>query len=158
MSGLYAPSSGAGSVVAAEMAVEDFGGEVLGRKIRALFGDHKHNVDVASAITNRWIDDEQVGAVVDMPNSAVALAVQKLAAARKRISVTVTGGSSDLTGKDCTNTGFHWAYDTYSNTVGIARAMVASVSIPGISSPPTMRSGGHWSKMQARQSRRQAGG
>ena len=124
MSGLYAPSSGAGSVVAAEMAAEDFGGEVLGRKIRVLFGDHKHNVDVASAITNRWFDDEQVGAVVDMPNSAVALAVQKLAAARKRISVTVTGGSSDLTGKDCTNTGFHWAYDTYSNTVGIARAMV----------------------------------
>ena len=124
MSGLYAPSSGAGSVVAAEMAVEDFGGEVLGRKIRVLFGDHKHNVDVASAITNRWFDDEQVGAVVDMPNSALALAIQKLAAARKRISVTVTGGSSDLTGKDCTNTGFHWAYDTYSNTVGIARAMV----------------------------------
>src|SRR5262249_20726188 len=109
MSGLYAPSSGAGSVVSAEMAGEDFGAEGLGRKIRVVFCDHKHNVDVASAITNRWFDDEQVGAVVDMPNSAVALAVQKLAAARKRISVTVTGGSSDLTGKDCTNTGFHWA-------------------------------------------------
>jgi branched-chain amino acid transport system substrate-binding protein len=122
--GLYAPSAGAGSVVAAEMAVEDFGGEVLGRKIRVLFGDHKHNVDVASAMANHWFDDEQVGAVVDMPNSAVALAIQKLAATRKRISVTVAGGSSDLTGKDCTDTGFHWAYDTYSNTAGIARAMV----------------------------------
>jgi branched-chain amino acid transport system substrate-binding protein len=81
MSGLFATLAGAGSVVAAEMAVEDFGGEVLGGKIRVLFGDHKHKLDVASAIANRWFDDEQVGAVVDMPNSAVALAIQKLAAA-----------------------------------------------------------------------------
>lgn len=61
---------------------------------------------------------------MDMPNSTVALAVQKLAATHNRISITVSGGSSDLTGKDCAITGFHWAYDTYSNTVGIARAMV----------------------------------
>src|SRR5690242_19540159 len=59
-----------------------------------------------------------------MPNSTVALAVQKLAGTHNKISITVSGGSSDLTGKDCTKTGFHWSYDTYSNTVGIARAMV----------------------------------
>jgi branched-chain amino acid transport system substrate-binding protein len=124
MTGLFSTLAGEGSVVAAQMAVEDFGGDVLGKKIRVLFGDHKHKVDVASGIATHWFDEEHVGAVVDMPNSAVALAMQKLAGARGRISITVSGGSSDLTGKDCTSTGFHWAYDTYSNTVGMAPAMV----------------------------------
>ena len=124
MSGLFATLAGAASVVAAEMAVQDFGGEVLGKKIRVLFGDHKHKVDVASALATQWFDDEYVGAIFDMPNSSVALAGQKLAAQHGRIAVTVSGGSSDLTGKDCTSTGFHWAYDTYSNTAGIASALV----------------------------------
>ena len=106
------------------MAVEDFGGEVLGKKIQVFFGDHKHKVDVAADLAERWFTEDHVGAIVDMPNSTVALAIQKLAAERDRISVTVSGGSSDLTGKDCTQTGFHWAYDTYSNTVGMARALV----------------------------------
>ena len=124
MTGLYATLAGEGSVVAAQMAVEDFGGEVLGKRIRVLFDDHKHKVDVARGIVTHWFDEGQVGAVVDMPNSAVALAMQKLAGTRGRISITVSGGSSDLTGKDCTHTGFHWAYDTYSNSVGMAPAMV----------------------------------
>ena len=72
MSGLFATLAGAGSVVAAEMAVQDFGGEVLGKKIRVLFGDHKHKVDVASALATQWFDDEYVGAIFDMPNSSVA--------------------------------------------------------------------------------------
>jgi len=124
LSGLFATLAGAGSVAAAEMAVQDFGGEVLGRKVRVLFGDHKQKVDVAGALATQWFNDEYVGAIVDMPNSTVALAIQKLAHDREKISITVSAGSSDLTGKDCTNTGFHWAYDTYSNTVGLARAMV----------------------------------
>jgi branched-chain amino acid transport system substrate-binding protein len=124
MTGIFATLAGEGSVVAAHMAVEDFGDEVLGKKIRVLFADHKHKVDVASGIATQWFNEEHVGAVVDMPNSAVALAIQKLAGARDRISITVSGGSSDLTGKNCTHTGFHWAYDTYSNTAGMAPAMV----------------------------------
>lgn len=124
MTGLFATLAGEGSVVAAQMAAEDFGGEVLGRKIRVLAGDHKHNVAVASAIAAHWFNDEHVGVVVDMPNSVVALAMQKLAATRDKLSITVSGGSSDLTGKDCTHTGFHWAYDTFSNTAGMAPAMV----------------------------------
>jgi branched-chain amino acid transport system substrate-binding protein len=124
ITGLFSTLAGEGSVVAARMAVEDFGGEVLGKKIRVIFGDHKHKVDVASELAIRWFSEDDVGAIVDMPNSTVALAVQKLAANHNRISITVSGGSSDLTGKDCAITGFHWAYDTYSNTVGIARAMV----------------------------------
>jgi branched-chain amino acid transport system substrate-binding protein len=124
MTGLFSTLAGEGSVVAARMAVEDFGGKVLGKEIRVLFGDHKHKVEVASELATRWFSEDNVGAVVDMPNSTVALAIQKLAADHDRISITVSGGSSDLTGKDCTNTGFHWAYDNYSNTVGLARAMV----------------------------------
>jgi len=124
MTGLFATLAGEGSVVAAYMAVEDFGGEVLGKKIQVFFGDHKHKVDVASHLANRWFNEDHVGAVVDMPNSTVALAIQKLAAVRNRISITVSAGSTDLTGKDCAITGFHWAYDTYSNTVGMARALV----------------------------------
>jgi branched-chain amino acid transport system substrate-binding protein len=123
ITGVFAKLGGEGSVVAAHMAVEDFGGEALGRKVRVLFGDHKHSVDVASEFANRWFTEENVGAVVDMPNSTIALAIQKLASDRDRISITVSGGSSDLTGKDCTSTGFHWAYDTYSHTVGMARAL-----------------------------------
>src|SRR6476660_10480392 len=124
MTGIFATLAGEGSVVAAHMAVEDSGGEVLGRKIRVLAGDHKHKAEVASAITTHWFNDDHVGMAVDMPNSVVALATQKFAATRDRISITVSGGSSDLTGKDCTHTGFHWAYDTYSNTAGMAPAMV----------------------------------
>jgi len=124
MTGLYSAIAGEGSDVAAHLAVEDFGGKVLGQEIRILVGDHKHKVDVASELATHWFNEQKVGVVVDMPNSAVALAVQKLAGGRDRISITVTGGSTDLTGKNCAITGFHWAYDTYSNTVGIARAMV----------------------------------
>jgi branched-chain amino acid transport system substrate-binding protein len=124
MSGLFATLAGAGSVASAEMAVQDFGGEVLGKKIRVLYGDHKHSVDVASALLTQWFSEDRVGAIFDMPNSSVALASHKLAAEHNRVAVTVSGGSSDLTGKDCTSTGFHWAYDTYSNSAGIASAMV----------------------------------
>ena len=124
MSGLFGTLAGDGSVVAAYMAVEDFGGEVLGKKIQVFFGDHRHKVEVAADLAERWLTEERVGVIVDMPNSTIALAIQKLAAERAKISITVSGGSSDLTGKDCTQTGFHWAYDTYSNTVGMARALV----------------------------------
>ena len=124
MTGLYATLAGEGSVVAAHMAVEDFAGEVLGKQIQVFFGDHKNKVDIASELAIRWFTEDHVGAVVDVPNSTVALAIQKLAADRDRISITVSAGSSDLTGKNCALTGFHWAYDTYSNSVGIARAMV----------------------------------
>jgi branched-chain amino acid transport system substrate-binding protein len=124
MSGLFASLAGAGSVASAEMALDDLGGEVLGKKVRLLFGDHKHKLEVASRLATQWFDHENVGAVFDIPNSSIALAIQKLSAEQDRIAVTVSGGSSDLTGKDCVSTGFHWAYDTYSNSAGIASAMV----------------------------------
>src|SRR6478752_2050746 len=75
MTGIFATLAGEGSVVAAHMAVEDFGGEVLGRKIRVLAGDHKHKAEVASAITTHWFNDDHVGMAVDMPNSVMAPAM-----------------------------------------------------------------------------------
>jgi branched-chain amino acid transport system substrate-binding protein len=124
MTGIYSAIGGEGSSVAAHLAVEDFGGKVLGQEIRILVGDHRQSVDIASELATHWFNEQKVGLLVDMPNSAVALAAQKLAASRDRIAITVSGGSTDLTGKDCASTGFHWAYDTYSNAAGVARAMV----------------------------------
>jgi branched-chain amino acid transport system substrate-binding protein len=125
LTGVYKDLAGPGSLAAAQMAVRDFGGKVLGRDVKVFVGDHKHDVQNAIKISEGWIGDDKVGMIVDLPNSAVALAIQKLSADRDRISITVSGGSTDLTGKACVATGFHWAYDTYSNTVAVARAMVA---------------------------------
>jgi branched-chain amino acid transport system substrate-binding protein len=124
MKGPYADLSGEGSVVAAEMAVADFGGRVLGRDIRIVTADHENKPAIAVSIAEEWFDHEHVGMITDLTNSGVALAVQKVAAGRNRISITVGAGSTDLTGKSCSPTGFHWAYDTYSNSAPLGRAMV----------------------------------
>jgi len=124
ITGIYSALSGEGSVEAARMAVEDFGGRVLGKEIRVLAGDHLHNVETATKIATSWFDNDKVGVVIDMPNSTVALAGQKLAAERGKISITVSGGTTELTGKQCRDTGFHWAYDTYSNSINLAPTMV----------------------------------
>jgi branched-chain amino acid transport system substrate-binding protein len=124
MVGLYKDLGGEGSVVAARMAIEDFGGQALGTVVQVYVGDHKHDVATALAIADNWFKHDDVGLVVDLPNSAVALAAQKLAYAKNRVTITVSGGSTDLTGSACTPTGFHWAYDTYANTVPLARGLV----------------------------------
>jgi len=76
MPSLYADNGGQGSVVAAQMAVDDFNGKVLGRSVQIVAGDHQNKADVGSAITRRWLENEGVEAILDAPNSAVALAVQ----------------------------------------------------------------------------------
>ena len=124
MSGLYKDLSGEGSVEAARMAVEDFGGQVLDTTIQVYAGDHRDDVPTATAIATEWFEKKRVGVVVDMPHSPAAIAVHKLAFERKRIDIAVSSGSTDLTGSACTETGFHWAYDTYSNSVPLVRAMV----------------------------------
>src|SRR4051812_12583718 len=84
MNSLFADNSGNGSIVAAQMAVADFGGTVLGRKVEVVFADNQNKPDVGAAITKRWLDNEGVEAIVDVPNSAVALAVQGIARDRKK--------------------------------------------------------------------------
>jgi branched-chain amino acid transport system substrate-binding protein len=124
MSGLYKDFSGQGSVEAARMAVEDFGGQVLNATIQVYAGDHKNDVPTATAIATEWFDNKRVGMIVDIPHSPAAIAMRKLASERKRIDIAVSGASTALTGSACTETGFHWAYDTYSNSIPLVRAMV----------------------------------
>jgi branched-chain amino acid transport system substrate-binding protein len=84
MSSLYADNAGQGSVVAAQMAVDDFGGKVLGRKIQIVAADHQNKADIGATIAKRWIDSENVELVLDVPNSAVALAVQGITREKKK--------------------------------------------------------------------------
>jgi branched-chain amino acid transport system substrate-binding protein len=123
-SGLYADFGGAGSVLAAKMAVEDFGGSVLGKPIEVLSADHQNKVDVAANIARQWIDLEGVGAFADLTNSAVALAVQNITKERGKIALFSGPATTRLTNEDCSPTGFHWAFDTYSQAIGSARAVL----------------------------------
>jgi branched-chain amino acid transport system substrate-binding protein len=125
MTGIYSTLSGEGSAEAARMAVEDFGGKVLGKELRVFAGDHRHDLKTATGIAADWFDHGEAGVILDMPNSTVALAVQKLAADHGKISITVGAGSTELTGKQCRDTGFHWAWDTYSNSMNLAPTMVS---------------------------------
>jgi len=122
-SGLYADIAGQGSVLAARMAIEDFGGTVLGKKIELVTADHQNKADIGSSIANRWIDTEGVDAIMDVPNSGVALAVQEIARTKKRVFVAVGPATSDLTGKACSGTGFAWMYDTFMLANGTGAAL-----------------------------------
>jgi branched-chain amino acid transport system substrate-binding protein len=122
-SGLYADIAGQGSVVAAQMAVEDLGGSVLGKKIEIVSADHQNKADIGSSIANRWIDREGVDAIVDVPSSGVALAIQEITRNKKRIFLAVGPATSDLTGKACSPTGFAWMYDTYMLANGTGAAL-----------------------------------
>jgi branched-chain amino acid transport system substrate-binding protein len=124
LSGVYADLGGQGSVVAAQIAAEEFGPKVLGKPIKILSGDHQNKPDIGSQLARRWFDVDNVDMVIDFPNSGVALAVQEVAREKKKIAIFSTAGSTDLTGKACSPTGFQWTYDNYSNTAGLAQAMV----------------------------------
>lgn len=123
-SGVYADFGGPGSVEAARMAAEDFGGHVLGRKIEILAADHQNKADVGAATVRKWFDEQGVLAIADMSNSAVALATQALAKERGRISLASGPATTRLINEDCSPTGFMWSFDTYSQAVGTARALV----------------------------------
>ncbi len=122
-SGLYADLGGAGSVVAARMAVEDAGGSVLGKPVEIVVADHQNKADVAAAIARQWFDVDKVDMVIDFDNSSVALAVEQLAKERDRIAIATAVGSTDFTGKACSPTAISWTYDSYALTTSLARAM-----------------------------------
>ncbi|QIO34028.1 ABC transporter substrate-binding protein [Bradyrhizobium sp. 1(2017)] len=123
MSSLYADNGGQGSVVAAQMAVDDFGGQVLGRSIQIVAGDHQNKADVGGTIARRWIENENVEVILDVPNSAVALAVQGITRDKKKLFLATGAATSRLTGDECSPTGIHWTYDTYALSQGTTRAM-----------------------------------
>jgi branched-chain amino acid transport system substrate-binding protein len=125
MSGLYSDLAGQGSVIAAQMAVKDFGGTVAGKSIQVVSADHLNKADVGSAIARQWIDQDKVDAIVDVPTSSVALAVQDITKERGKVFLISGAGSSDLTNKACSPTGVHWTYDTYALAQGTGGALVA---------------------------------
>jgi branched-chain amino acid transport system substrate-binding protein len=122
MTGPSADSSGPGAVVAVRMAVEDFGGKVLGKPIEVVSADHLNKADVGANIARGWYD-QGVDVIVDLTNSAVSLAVQDLARQKGRLALHVSPASSDLTGKACSPFGLHWTYDTYALASGTAAAV-----------------------------------
>jgi len=124
MSGLYADISGQGSAEAARMAIADFGGTVNGKKIELITADHQNKPDVGGAIARQWYDNDKVDAIVDVPTSSVALAVQDVARERKKVFLISGAAASDLTGKACSPTGIHWTYDTVSLANGTGSAVV----------------------------------
>ncbi|WP_374250679.1 ABC transporter substrate-binding protein [Xanthobacter sp.] len=113
LSGPYADLQGPGDVVAARMAVEDFGGKVLGKPVEVVAGDLQHKVDVGSTIARRWYDQEKVDAIFGLGDSAVALAVQDITREKDRINIVIAAGTPALTGKNCSPNGIHWTYDNY---------------------------------------------
>ncbi len=125
MSGQYSDGNGSGSVIAAQMAAEEIGGSVAGRKIEIISGDHQNKADIASAIVREWIDTKHVDVVAEGVNSAVALAVMNVTRERNKPFLISGAGSSDITGKYCTPTSIQWTYDTYASSNATAKAVVA---------------------------------
>ena len=123
-SGVYADYGGKWSVEAAKMAIEDFGGNVLGQKIELVDADHQNKPDLAGNIARRWYDVEGVDMITDLTSSAVALAVQQIAGEKKKIDIVVASATSKLTGSACTPYGFHWAFDTHALAVSTGGALV----------------------------------
>jgi branched-chain amino acid transport system substrate-binding protein len=113
MSGIYADNTGPGSVLAARMAVEDFGGQVLDRPIEIVVADHQNKPDIAAGVASRWLDVEHVAAIVDISASSPALAVMNVARSRNAIVMTSGAGASSMSNEDCMPTGITWAYNTY---------------------------------------------
>jgi branched-chain amino acid transport system substrate-binding protein len=123
-SGVYADFSGKGSVEGAKMAIEDFGGTVLGEKIEPVSADHQNKPDLASAVARRWYDAEGVDMITDLNNSSVALAVQQIAAQKNKIDIVVGSATPALTGSAFVPYGFQWAFDTHALAVSTGGALV----------------------------------
>jgi branched-chain amino acid transport system substrate-binding protein len=124
MASLYADNGGPGSVVAARLAVEDFGAAVKGMKVEIVSADHQNKADIGSSIANSWIDVDKVDVIVDVPNSAVALAVSEVARQKNKPFLAVGPATSDLTGPKCNANTVQWTYDTWNLANGTGKAMV----------------------------------
>ena len=124
MSSLYADISGPGAIVAARMAVEDFGAAQKGLKVEVIGADHQNKADVGSNIARKWLDLDQVDVIVDVPTSSIALAVNEIVRQRNKVFLISGGASSDLTGAKCSPNSVHWTYDTWALANGTGKATV----------------------------------
>jgi branched-chain amino acid transport system substrate-binding protein len=123
-SGTYADLAGPGSVVAARMAVEDFGAAKKGLKVEIVVADHQNKPEVGSSIARQWFDVDKVDVIVDVPTSSVVLAVNQVVREKNKVLIVSTGATVDLTGKACTPNSVHWTYDTWSLANGTGTAVV----------------------------------
>ena len=123
-SGVYADFGGKYSYEAAKMAVEDFGGKVLDAPVEVVTADHQNKADIASNIARQWYDTDQVDTIMELTSSSVGLAVQALSLEKKKITINTGAATTELTGKQCSPYGFHWAYDTHALAVGTGGALV----------------------------------
>lgn len=124
MSGVYKALEGPGAVTAAKMAIEDFGGSVLGQPVEVISADHQNKPDIGASTAREWIDTEEVDMITALDNSSVALSVQGLANDKKIITMNTGAGTTALTEEQCTPYGIHYVYDTHALPVGTATAMV----------------------------------
>ncbi|MBN9582442.1 MAG: ABC transporter substrate-binding protein [Afipia sp.] len=124
MSGQFSHESGEGSVTAVKMAVEDFGGKVLGKPIEVIVADHQNRNEVAIAKAREWYDVGKVDMIANLINSSIALAVTNVAQEKNRIAIVNGSGSSRLTGDSCTPNSIHYAYDTYALAQGTGKALI----------------------------------
>ncbi|GGC52902.1 ABC transporter substrate-binding protein [Chelatococcus reniformis] len=124
MTSFYADIAGPGSVVAARMAAEDFGGTVLGKPIVIVAGDHQNKPDIGSAIARAWYDAEQVDAIADVPNSGVGIAVHEITREKKKVLLGSGTSLTDLTGSKCSPNSVIWTFDTWSLANGTGRALM----------------------------------
>jgi branched-chain amino acid transport system substrate-binding protein len=123
-SGLMSVLHGPGSVVAAKMAVEDFGGSVNGHPIEIVVADHQNRPDVASEIARRWIDVDGVDAIFDVPNSAVAIAVVDVVKEKNSVLIDTGAGTNRLTGDKCSANSIHWNQDNWAQINGTVKTLV----------------------------------
>ena len=124
MNGPASTPTGQGSVTAAQMAVDDFGGTVLGKPVTVIVGDHQLKPDIGATIARRWYDVDQVDLIVDVPVSAVGLAVQNIANEKKKLFITHSTGATDFHGKFCSPYAMQWVFDTRALAVGTAQEVV----------------------------------
>jgi branched-chain amino acid transport system substrate-binding protein len=123
-SGIYSDLTGEGSVIAARMAVEDFKAAEKGIKVDIVAADHQNKPDVGAGIARQWYDQDGVDAILDVPTSSVALAVNTVTRDKNKVFINSGGGTSDLTGSQCSPNTVHWTYDTWALANGTGTAMV----------------------------------
>ena len=124
MSGTYADLAGAGSVLAARLAIEDLKDVVKDLKIEVVGADHQNKPDIGSNIVRQWIDVDKVDVIVDVPTSSVALAVNEIVKEKNKVFLVSGAATSDLTGPRCSPNTIHWTYDTWALANGTGNAIV----------------------------------
>src|SRR5450756_1431728 len=124
MSSLYSDIGGAGSVVAAKLAIADFTKANPGVKVDLISGDHQNKPDIGSQLANQWYDVDKVDLIIDTPNSGVALAVTEITKQKNKLFINSGAASSDLTGAKCSPNTVHWTYDTWMLANGTGKAIV----------------------------------